>query len=146
MNWNKVGWLANQFADHDAAVICGRYTHSSFGHEPQLIDENDPILGMAQHYLLCPFNHSTKILGELLLRDCEIYGIDGVVFHATRTCRSASNGQMVMAQMAQRAGIQTMVLEGDVADASFYKVEILQSRLEAMLETIDVRRTRVPDL
>src|SRR3546814_16320293 len=30
MNWNKVGWLANQFADHDAAVICGRYTHRSF--------------------------------------------------------------------------------------------------------------------
>jgi benzoyl-CoA reductase/2-hydroxyglutaryl-CoA dehydratase subunit BcrC/BadD/HgdB len=97
---------------------------------------------MAQHYLLCPFNHSTKTLGELLLRDCKTYGIDGVVFHATRTCRSASNGQMVMAQIAQRAGIQTMVLEGDVADASFYKDEILVSRLEAMLETIDVRRTR----
>ena len=142
MNWNKVGWLANQFAEHDAAVICGRYTHSSFWHEPHLIDEDDPILGMAQHYLLCPFNHSTKTLGELLLRDCEAYGIDGVVFHATRTCRSASNGQMVMAQMAQRAGLQTMVLEGDVADASFYKDEILQSRLEAMLETIDSRRLR----
>ena len=140
MNWNKVGWLANQFADHDAAVICGRYTHSSFWNEPHLIDEDDPILGMAQHYLLCPFNHSTKTLGELLLRDCETYGIDGVVFHATRTCRSASNGQMVMAKMAQARGIQTMVLEGDVADASFYKDEILMSRLEAMLETIDVRR------
>src|SRR3546814_4568997 len=64
MNWNKVGWLANQFADHDAAVICGRYTHSSFWNEPHLIDEDDPILGMAQHYLLCPFNHSTKTLGR----------------------------------------------------------------------------------
>src|SRR3546814_20040749 len=85
---------------------------------------------MAQHYLLCPFNHSTKTLGELLLRDCETYGIDGVVFHATRTCRSASNGQMVMAKMAQARGIQQMVLEGDVADASFYKDEILMSRSE----------------
>lgn len=47
---------------------------------------------------------------------------------------------MVMAKMAQARGIQTMVLEGDVADASFYKDEILMSRLEAMLETIDVRR------
>jgi len=142
MNWNKVGWLANKFAEHDAAVICGRYTHSAFWNEPQLIDEADPILGMAKHYLLCPFNHSAKVLGELLVRDCEMYGIDGVVFHATRTCRSASNGQMIMAQVAQRAGIQTMFFEGDVADAAFYKDEILQSRLEAMLETIDARRSR----
>jgi len=90
--------------------------------------------------LLCPFNHSAKVLGELMLKDCAGYAIDGVVFHATRTCRSASNGQMVMAKMAQRAGIQTMFFEGDVADAAFYKDAVLESRLEAMLETIDVRR------
>lgn len=140
MNWNKVGWLANKFAENNAAVLVGRYTHGAFWQEPQLIDEDDPILGMAQHYLLCPFNHSAKVLGEMLLRDCENYAIDGVVFHATRTCRSASNGQLVMAQMAQRAGIQTMFFEGDVADAAFYKDAILESRLEAMLETIDARR------
>ena len=32
--------------------------------------------------------------------------------------------------------------EGDVADASFYKEEILEGRLAAMLEAIDVRRAR----
>ncbi len=142
MNWNRVGWLANKFAEHDAAVVCGRYTHNSFWHEPQLIDPDDPILGMAQHYLLCPFNHSTKNLAEMILRDCETYGIDGIVFHATRTCRSASNGQLLLAQMAQKKGLQTMFFEGDVADESFYKDEVLQSRLEAMLETIDVQRNR----
>ena len=40
----------------------------------------------------------------------------------------------------QRAGLQTMFFEGDVADASFYKDAILESRLEAMLEAIDARR------
>lgn len=143
MNWNKVGWLANKFAEHDAAVVCGRYTHNSFWHEPHLIDEDDPILGMAQHYLLCPFNHSAQNLAEQVLGDCETYGIEGIVFHATRTCRSATNGQLVLAKMAQQRGLQTMFFEGDVADESFYKDEILQSRLEAMLETIDVQRTRL---
>jgi benzoyl-CoA reductase/2-hydroxyglutaryl-CoA dehydratase subunit BcrC/BadD/HgdB len=89
---------------------------------------------------MCPFNHSAKVLGEMLIRECELYGVEGIVFHATRTCRSASNGQMVMAQMAQRAGLQTMFFEGDVADEAFYKDAVLESRLEAMLETIDVRR------
>lgn len=139
MNWNKVGWLANKFAANDAAVVCGRYTHTSFWHEPHLIDVEDPLLGMAKHYLLCPFNHNARVLGQLLIKDCEKYNIDGVVFHSTRTCRSASNGQMIMAKMAQKAGIQTMFFEGDVADASFYKDAILDTRLEAMLEAIDVK-------
>lgn len=144
MNWNKVGWLANKFASHDAAVMVGRYTHNSFWHEPQLIDEDDPILGMAQHYLLCPSNHSTKIMGELLIRECRNYGIDGVVFHATRTCRAFANGQNVMAQMVQdELGIPSMFFEGDVADAAFYKDEMLEGRLEAMLEAIDMQRMRV---
>jgi benzoyl-CoA reductase subunit B len=143
MNWNKLGWLADKFASHDAAVMVGRYTHNSFWHEPQLIDEDDPILGMAQHYLLCPSNHSSKIMGELLLKECVDHEIDGVVFHATRTCRAFSNGQNVMSNMVQRElGIPTMFFEGDVADAAFYKDEMLEGRLEAMLEAIDVKRMK----
>jgi benzoyl-CoA reductase subunit B len=143
MNWNKLGWLARKFAEHDAAMVCGRYTHNAFWQEPHLIDPDDPILGMAQHYLLCPTNHGTKTLQHLMLRDCVGYGIDGIVFHASRTCRAFTNPQLVLAQTAQRElGIQTMFFEGDVADASFYKDEVLDSRLEAMLEAIDVRRMR----
>lgn len=140
MNWNKVGWLADKFAERDVAVLSGRYTHTSFWHEPQLLDEKDPILGMAKHYLLCPFNHNARTVGERLLRDAERFGLDGVVFHSTRTCRSASNGQLIAAQMAQQAGLQTMIFDGDVADVSFYKDAILDTRLEAMLEAIDLHR------
>jgi benzoyl-CoA reductase/2-hydroxyglutaryl-CoA dehydratase subunit BcrC/BadD/HgdB len=141
MNWNKLGWLANRFAEYDAAVLCGRYTHNSFWQEPQLIDEDDPILGMAQHYLLCPTNHGFRTLQHLLLKDCRDYGIDGVVFHSTRTCRAFTGPQQILARTAQaELGVQTMFFEGDVADASFYKDEILESRLTAMLEAIDVRR------
>lgn len=143
MNWNKVGWLANKFAKYDVAVVAGRYTHESFWQEPHLIDENDPIMGMAKHYLLCPFNHSSKFMGDLLLKQCRDYDVDGVVFHATRTCRSATNGQLVMAQMVKEAGLQTMSFEGDVADEAFYKDAILETRLEAMLEAIDAKRNRI---
>jgi benzoyl-CoA reductase/2-hydroxyglutaryl-CoA dehydratase subunit BcrC/BadD/HgdB len=143
MNWNKLGWLADKFARHDAAVMCGRYTHQAFWQEPHLIDEDDPILGMAQHYLLCPTNHGHKTLQHLLVQDCRDYAIDGVVFHSTRTCRAFTGPQQILAQTAQRdLGIQTMFFEGDVADASFYKDEILESRLAAMLEAIDVRRMK----
>jgi benzoyl-CoA reductase/2-hydroxyglutaryl-CoA dehydratase subunit BcrC/BadD/HgdB len=143
MNWNKVGWLANKFATHDAAVLCGRYINDAFWQEPQLIDDDDPLLGMAQHYLLCPTNHGYKSLQHMMLRDCRDYGVDGVVFHSTRTCRAFTGPQQILAKTVQNElGVQTMFFEGDVADASFYKDEILESRLAAMLEAIDVRRMR----
>jgi benzoyl-CoA reductase subunit B len=72
------------------------------------------------------------------------YGIDGIVFHASRTCRAFTNPQHLLAKSAQKElGIPSMFFEGDVADASFYKDEILESRLAAMLEGIDVRRSRI---
>nr|WP_227999065.1 2-hydroxyacyl-CoA dehydratase family protein [Nocardia australiensis] len=143
MNWNKLGFLARKFADHGVAVVAGRYTHQAFWQEPHLIDPENPLLGMAQHYLLCPTNHGTKTIKNLVLRDSEYYDVDGIVFHSTRTCRAFTNPQRLVAKAAQRElGIPSMFFEGDVADASFYKDEILESRLAAMLEGIDVRRSR----
>jgi benzoyl-CoA reductase subunit B len=143
MNWNKVGWLAEKFANYDAAVIAGRYTHMAFWQEPDLIDPNDPVLGMAQNYLVCPNNHSAPILINKILELCDQYEVDGMVLHASRTCRAFTNPQFLIADAAsKRRGLQTSTFEGDVTDDSFYKDELVNSRVEAMLEAIDARRSR----
>lgn len=143
MNWNKLGFLTRKFAEYDVAVVAGRYTHESFWQEPQLIDVDNPLLGMAQHYLLCPLNHGLKNLQELLLRRLDEYAIDGIAFHSTRTCRAMTNPQAMLARTAeQEQGVKSFFFEGDVADASFYNDELFDSRLEAMLEAIDVQRMR----
>ncbi|HZZ52327.1 MAG TPA: 2-hydroxyacyl-CoA dehydratase family protein [Pseudonocardia sp.] len=143
MNWNKLGFLAKKFAAHDVAVVAGRYNEHAFWQEPQLIDLDDPLLGQAQNHLLCPMNHATKTIEHLVLRDCENYNVDGIIFHSTRTCRAFTNPQRLVARAAQKKlGLPSMFFEGDIADASFYKDEILESRLAAMLEGIDVRRAR----
>ena len=143
MNWNKLGFLAKKFAGHGVAVVAGRYNEHAFWQEPQLIDPDDPLLGQAQNHLLCPMNHATKTIEHLVLRDCQNYNVDGIVFHSTRTCRAFTNPQRLVARAAQKKlGLPSMFFEGDIADASFYKDEILESRLAAMLEGIDVRRAR----
>ncbi|MCW2714823.1 MAG: 2-hydroxyacyl-CoA dehydratase [Frankiales bacterium] len=143
MNWNKLGFLSRRFAEHGAAVLAGRYIQNAFWQEPQLIDTSDPLLGMAQHYLLCPTNHGSKTLDYLTLKDTADYDIDGLVFHATRTCRAFTGPQRLLAKSARdNLGVPSIFFEGDVADASFYKDEILESRLVAMLEAIDVARER----
>ena len=144
MNWNKLGFLTRKFAEYDVAVVAGRYTHESFWQEPQLIDVDNPLLGMAQHYLLCPLNHGLKNLQELLLRRLDEYAIDGIAFHSTRTCRAMTNPQAMLARAAEtERGVKSFVFEGDVADASFYNDELFDSRLEAMLEAIDVQRMKL---
>lgn len=144
MNWNKLGYLTRKFAEYDVAVVAGRYTHDSFWQEPDLIDPERPLLGMAQHYLICPINHGLKIMEELLLKRCDEYGIDGIAFHSTRTCRAMTNPQHMLARTAERErGIKSFFFEGDVADAAFYKDESLESGLVAMLESIDQQRARV---
>ena len=143
MNWNKLGFLAKKFASHDVAVVAGRYNEHAFWQEHQLIDEKDPLLGQAQNHLLCPMNHATKTIEHLVLRDCERYNVDGIVFHSTRTCRAFTNPQRLVAKAAQnKMGLPSIFFEGDIADASFYKDEILESRLAAMLEGIDAQRAR----
>ena len=141
MNWTKVGWLAEKFAKYDAAVIAGRYTHMAFWQEPKLINPQDPVLGMAQNYLICPNNHSAPILIDLIMDLCSKYEVDGMVIHASRTCRAFTNPQFMIAEAAtKRLGIPTSMFEGDVTDDSFYKDELVNSRVEAMLEAIDARR------
>ncbi|GAB3377107.1 2-hydroxyacyl-CoA dehydratase family protein [Spongiibacter taiwanensis] len=143
MNWNKLGTLARVFAEHKVAIVAGRYTHNAFWQEPHLIDTDDPIRGMAQHYLLCPTNHGFKTIKHFTEHDCDYYGLDGIVFHSTRTCRAFTGPQQMLARAMQKDhGLPSIFFEGDVADESFYKGELLESRLEAMLETIDVRRSR----
>lgn len=143
MNWNKLGFLTRKFAEYDVAVVAGRYTHESFWQEPQLIDIENPLRGMAQHYLLCPLNHGLKNLQELLIRRLDEYAIDGIAFHSTRTCRAMTNPQSMLAKAAERErGVKSFFFEGDVADASFYNDEMFDSRLEAMLEAIDVQRMK----
>jgi benzoyl-CoA reductase subunit B len=140
MNWNKVGWLAEKFAAVDATVVAGRYTHMSFWQEPQLIDLRDPVLGMAQNYLICPNNHGAPIMIGEIDRLCDKFDLDGVVLHASRTCRGMSNSQFQISASARRHGRQAMFFEGDVVDESFYKDELLNTRLEAMLEALEARK------
>jgi benzoyl-CoA reductase subunit B len=140
MNWNKIGWLAEKFAAADTAVVAGRYTHMSFWQLPEAIDLADPVPGMAQNYLACPNNSSAPFMIGEIDRLCDKFDLDGVVLHASRTCRGMTNAQFQIADSARRHGRKSMIFEGDVVDESFYKDEMLNTRLEAMVEAMDARK------
>jgi benzoyl-CoA reductase subunit B len=143
MNWNKIGWLSNKFAGMDAAMVAGRYTHMGFWHEHECIDVKDPLEGMAINYLVCPINLSVPQMVEQIVRLCREYEIDGVVLHAARTCRAFTNPQFLIGEAVQnQLGLPVAMIEGDMVDESFYKDELINSRVEAMLEAAETRQRR----
>lgn len=143
MNWNKVGWLADKFASVNACVVAGRYTHMSFWQEPQMVDLNDPVPGMAYNYLACPNNSGAPYMIGEINRLCDKFKIDAMVMHVSRTCRGMTNAQHLIVESARNRGRAALFFEGDVADESFYKDELLNTRLEAMIESLDSRRAMV---
>lgn len=143
MNWNKLGWLAKKFANFDAAVIAGRYTHMSFWQEPDEIDPEDCFKGVAINHLECQLGLGYQITEEQMFGLCEKYKIDGVILHGARTCRSFGRSHYLMAgNLAKKKGIPSTMFEGDMVDESFYKEEVVNTRIEALLETIDAKKQR----
>ena len=128
MNWNKLGWLANKFA----ALRCrraGRPLHAQrvlAGAAPDRAD--DPMLGMAQTLPAVPDQPRAP---DAAAPD---HGSTAATttstawsFHSSRTCRAFTGPQILIADRRRsELGIQTIFFEGDVADASFYKDEMLE--------------------
>lgn len=143
MNWNKIGYLSDKFANYDSCVVSGRYTHLGFWQDYQVIDVNDPIEGMAMNFLTCPISVSAPQMIERIIEHCEEYRIDGILLHGARTCRAFSYPQYLIADaVGKRMGMPVAMFEGDMVDESFYKDELINSRVEAMLEQIEARRGR----
>jgi benzoyl-CoA reductase subunit B len=80
---------------------------------------------------------------QQIVKLCREYEIDGVVLHAARTCRAFSNPQFIIADAVQKQlGLPVAMIEGDMVDESFYKDELIDSRVEAMLEASETRLRR----
>ncbi|MBU3914367.1 2-hydroxyacyl-CoA dehydratase family protein [bacterium] len=143
MNWNKIGWLADKMANYDACVIAGEYTHHAFWNEPDVIDPEDPLEGIAINLLICGNNLGYPIAEERTMKLCRDYSIDGVLLHTARTCRALVRVQNLYAESLRRKmNISSIMFEGDMVDDSFYQDDLVNTRIEALLESLDAQKNR----
>ena len=141
LTWGKLGVLANKFAALDACVVASTYTNLTWWPRPDLIDPERPLESIAYNccdiVLLHNYQHRIKALTDL----CQEYSVDGLVMSETQTCR-AFNAQSfaIMDGVARRLGIPAITIGGDSCDARFYSDAQVDTRLQALLETIEARR------
>lgn len=139
--WPKIGRLADKFAELGACVVAGRYTHLGFFHNPEHIDPEHPVESIAAFLVDLHLANNALWLMAHTVELCQKYAIDGVVAHSMRTCRPFDSFQPVMIEGVRRKlGIPGIIFESDHSDPDFYSEAQIDTRLQALLETIAAKR------
>ncbi len=144
--WAFLGKFMRKFTPHGAVCLCGRYPWEMFPH-PELIDPEHPLdtvvdwvygeeTGLACH--MAP-KGSIELIGELI----EKYSIDGLVMFSSKSCRMWNQSHLdQIDSLDKKYGIPGVVIEADMIDPEMVQDSQIDTRLQALFETIDGRRRR----
>ena len=143
--WHNLRLLPSRMAATKTNFLMGRYIHEMIPH-PELLDPEHPLHTIAEQNVRywCPIMlpSSSPTGGATWVANAiKDYHIDGLVMHNIRTCRIYTIGQQDVAmEMDERFNVPYVIIEGDMADPQFFSEAQFDTRLQALLETIDARR------
>ncbi len=138
MTWPRLGILGRKFASMDACVVAGAYTHLIFLPRPERIDPEKPLESIAYNLCEVLLNYDYAANVEGIARMCREYSIDGLVMSETQTCRASNSSNFaIMEGVARKLGIPATTMGGDSCDERFYSEAQADTRLQALLETIE---------
>ncbi|MCX6007041.1 MAG: 2-hydroxyacyl-CoA dehydratase family protein [Chloroflexi bacterium] len=141
ITWNKIGWLADEFASLDACVIGSTYTNLLWWPRPDKIDPEKPLESIAYNCVDIPVRHGMEYTVDYIAKACQEYSIDGMVVSETQTCRGFNSHTLgVMNGVTKKLNIPGVIIGGDPCDGRFFSEAQTDTRLRALLETIDARR------
>jgi benzoyl-CoA reductase subunit B len=114
--------------------------------EPFEYDLADPLRSLAEGTLLS-VRHAMDAMffqDRAILRLLDPYGVDGVVFHAIKSCRTVSTG-LADARRAvmTAAGTPSLFIESDMMDKRVVSEAQLKNRIDAYFEGLAARRPAV---
>lgn len=145
--WHQLRKMSRRLAEMGANIVAAPYT-SCIGtvegsYDLLSLDENDdPLwyLARIQNHSVCPQGMELRLsaMGPVI----EKLGIDGVVFASNRSCKVFSVMQMdEQRRVRDMFDMPTVMIDVDHADVRKFTEESVYTRLEALLENIDARRT-----
>ena len=144
--WAFLGKFMRKFTPNGALCLCGRYPWEMFPH-PELLDPEHPVdtvvdymygeeAGLAGN--MAP-KHSIDFISDLI----DEYSIDGLVMFSSKSCRMWNLSYLdVIDAIDKKKGIPGVVIEADMIDPDMVSDSQIDTRLEALFETIDGRRRK----
>ena len=81
---------------------------------------------------------------EALLQAVEEYGIDGVVYHPVKSCRTVSTGlASSRKRLLEESDVLALYIESDMMDQRVVSLAQLKNRVDAFFEGLDSRKLRL---
>jgi len=79
-----------------------------------------------------------------LLESIDAYGVDGVVYHPVKSCRTVSTGLAASRKrLLEESDVLALYIESDMMDQRVVSVAQLKNRIDAFFEGLDSRKTRL---
>ena len=145
--WAFLGKFMRKFTPNGAVCICGRYPWEFFPH-PERLDPERPLETFVDSFWgeespRCFSNKAPKGCIELIGEFIEEYSIDGLIMFSSKSCRIWNLSQPdMMDALYKRYGVPGVVIEADMVDSAMISDSQIDTRLEALFETIDGGRQR----
>lgn len=133
--WGKLRSLSELFIKNKSAVVASTYCNSWVF---DAFDENKPFESTALAYTSIFINRSEEVKLQMLNSLIKEFRIDGVIFHDAKTCFNNSNANFGMPnRIKESAGVETLVIEGDLCDLRFFSEGQSITKIETFLEQIN---------
>ena len=143
--WAFLGKFMRKFTPNGAVCLCGRYPWEMFPH-PELLDPEHPLETISD-WMYGEKGLANKMAPkgsiEFVSGLVEDYSIDGLVMFSSKSCRMWNLSQRdVIDTLDKKYGIPGVIIEGDMLDPQMISDSQIDTRLQALFETIDGRRRR----
>ncbi len=106
-------------------------------------DLSDPIRSLSEGMLLSVRDAMDSMFDQTtMVRDSiDRFGIDGVVFHPTKSCRTVSTGLADSRRsLMEQTGIPSLFIESDMMDRRVVSEAQLKNRIDAFFEGLVARK------
>ncbi len=132
--WGKISPLGGLFLNAHACVVASTYCNSWVF---EALDPADPFRGMARAYSSIFICRSDNEKQAYIERMAELYKIDGILYHDSKTCPNNSNNRYGLPQRIQeKLGLPFLVINGDLNDLRMYSEEQTRTNIEAFVEQL----------
>jgi len=132
--WGRLRDLATQFLELRACLVASTYANSWIF---TALDSNDPFNSIARAYTELFIVRSDPYKEQYLQEMVETFGVDGIVFHDSKTCPSNTNCRYGMPErLRERLGVPSITIAGDLNDLRCYSDEQARTQIEAFAEQL----------
>ncbi|MDD5309877.1 MAG: 2-hydroxyacyl-CoA dehydratase family protein [Deltaproteobacteria bacterium] len=136
--WGKLRELSTLFLEQKTCVVASTYCNSWVF---TALDAKDPFDSMARAYTELFIVRSDDAKEKYIERMRDLFKFDGILFHDSKTCPNNSNNRYGMPQrLAEKLGIPSVVIHGDLNDLRCYSEEQSVTQIEAFIEQLEGKK------